>query len=109
MPKPGLPLIQRVTEGFSTRLAKLRSGPDRNENDRPTLVTAWMMTPFVPSLSLIEIVVRSVSSWILKMKLKRKMETGLGRTVHDSELTSIAAWMKVPTRDLPSHRDSTSD
>src|SRR6185295_4956660 len=100
---------QRVIEVVSSRWAKLRSGLGRNENDRPALVTAWMMSPFVPSLSLIEIVVRSVSSWMLKMKLRRQMETGLGRTVHDSELTSIAAWMKVPTRDLPSHRDSTSD
>ena len=109
MPKPGLPLTQRVMEGISTRWAMLRNGRDRNENDRPTLVTAWMMSSFVPSISLIEIVVRSVSSRMLKMKLKRQMETGLGRTVHDSELTSIATWMKVPAKDVPSHRDRTAD
>ena len=60
-----------------------------------------MMSPLDPGLGLIEMMVRSVSSWLLKLKLKRKMEKGLGRTVHDCELTSITAWMKVPAKDMP--------
>jgi hypothetical protein len=63
------------------------------------------MDPFTPSITLIEIVVRGISSWLLKIKLKRKMEKGLGRTVDAGELTSIAAWMKVPTKDLPYPRN----
>ena len=58
-----------------------------------------------PTIPLFDIIVRSVSSWLLKIKLKRKMEKGLGRTVHDGELTSITAWMKVPTKDMPYPRD----
>ena len=37
-----------------------------------------------------------VAGWRLKRGLKRRMEQGLGREVHDNELTSITAWMRVP-------------
>ena len=109
MARTGLSLIETIVKRLSTRLAKMGNGLGRNDNDRPTLVTSWMMSPFDPGLGLIEIVVRSVSSWLLKLKLKRKMEKELGRTVHDCELTSITAWMKVPSDAMPSHRDRTSD
>ena len=36
------------------------------------------------------------ASWRLKKQLKRRMEQGLGRGVADSELVSIAQWMKIP-------------
>ena len=42
-----------------------------------------------------------VSSWLLKIRLRQKMEEGLGRKVTDRELTSLTAWMKVPGKDLP--------
>ena len=42
-----------------------------------------------------------VSSWLLKIKLRQKIEKGLGRKVVDGELTSITAWMRVPRKDLP--------
>lgn len=50
---------------------------------------------------LIVIIGSSISAWVLKMRLKRKMERGLGRKVDDSELTSISAWMKVPDKAQP--------
>lgn len=56
---------------------------------------------------LIVIIGTSISAWVLKVRLKRKMEQGLGRKVDDSELTSISAWMKVPDKDQPYPEDRT--
>ena len=42
------------------------------------------------------VIVTSIAAWVLKVRLKRRMEKGLGRKVDDSELTSISTWMKVP-------------
>ena len=47
----------------------------------------------------------SVAAWVLKTKLKKKMERGLGRKVGDNELTSISSWMKVPDKDQPYPRE----
>ena len=57
-------------------------------------------------LDVIAIVGSSISSWLLKVKLRRRMEQGLGRKVDDSELTSIAAWMKVSRRDMQHPRNT---
>ena len=57
-------------------------------------------------LDVITIVGLSISSWLSKVKLRRRMEQGLGRKVDDSELTSVAAWMKVPRRDMPQRRNT---
>ena len=38
----------------------------------------------------------SINGWRLKKGLKKRMETGLGRQVGDSELTSITTWMRIP-------------
>ena len=37
----------------------------------------------------------AISSWILKVKLQRRMKRALGRKVDDSELTSINRWIEV--------------
>lgn len=42
------------------------------------------------------IIVTSIGAWVLKQRVKKDMEHGLGRDVTDTELTSISAWMKVP-------------
>jgi hypothetical protein len=42
------------------------------------------------------IIFTAISSWILKIKMKRRMQRGLGRKVSDRELTSITTWMQVP-------------
>lgn len=49
--------------------------------------------------------VTSVTAWILKVRLKKKMEKGLGRKVDEGELTSISSWMKVPAKDQPYPRE----
>ena len=38
----------------------------------------------------------SIAGWILKRRLKERMQRGLGREVDDVELTSITAWMRIP-------------
>ena len=58
-----------------------------------------MLTDF--PLLVVVVVGVIVSSWLLKIKLRQKMEKGLGRKVADAELTSITAWMKVPRKDVP--------
>ena len=56
-------------------------------------------------IALVVITVSGISTWLLKMKLKKRMERGLGRKVDDSELTSINAWMKVPSKDQSYKKD----
>jgi hypothetical protein len=51
------------------------------------------------------IVGTSISAWVLKIRLKKKMERGLGRKVDESEMTSISSWMKVPAKDQPYPRE----
>jgi hypothetical protein len=38
----------------------------------------------------------AISAFLLKKKLKRLMETKLGRKVEDRELVSISTWMNAP-------------
>lgn len=38
----------------------------------------------------------AVVSWRLKVRLRARMEQGLGRQVEDGELVSISSWMKIP-------------
>lgn len=47
------------------------------------------------------IIFTAISSWVLKIKMRRRMERGLGRKVADRELTSINAWMQVPSDEPP--------
>ncbi|HEX5732983.1 MAG TPA: hypothetical protein VF131_09135 [Blastocatellia bacterium] len=47
-------------------------------------------------LLLMVILVTSIAAWVVKQRMKKEMQHGLGREVTDSELTSISAWMKVP-------------
>jgi len=56
-------------------------------------------------LLLAVVVGTSISAWILKIKLKKKMERGLGRKVNENELMSISSWMKVPDKDQPYPRE----
>ena len=56
-------------------------------------------------LILIVIVAATISAWLLKTRLRRKMEQGLGRKVADGELTSITTWMKVPSKGMPHPTD----
>ena len=41
-------------------------------------------------------IVSSIAIWIQKIRMKKRMEKGLSRKVSDVELTSFAAWMKMP-------------
>lgn len=41
-----------------------------------------------------------LSVWLVKKKLKRRMEAKLGRKVEDRELVSISTWMKAPDADV---------
>jgi hypothetical protein len=46
------------------------------------------------------IVVGALGSWLVKLRMKRKLEEGLGREVRDEDVTSISAWMKTDNRVL---------
>jgi len=37
----------------------------------------------------------AISSWIVGVKMRRRMKRSLGRDVSDGELTSISSWMRV--------------
>jgi hypothetical protein len=45
------------------------------------------------------IIFTAISSWIVKIKMKKRMERGLGRKVSDREITSINTWMNVPSEE----------
>ena len=61
------------------------------------------MTTYLILLAVI--VGTSISAWVLKVRLKKKMERGLGRKVDESEMTSISSWMKVTDKDQPYPRE----
>lgn len=60
-------------------------------NDLPTLL--YNMELLASGVLIISL---AVAGWRLKRRLKRQMAQGLGRMVEDGELTSIAAWMRIP-------------
>lgn len=43
------------------------------------------------------VLIISIFMFVQKVRLKSKMEDGLGRKVKNSELTSLSAWMDVPS------------
>jgi SNF family Na+-dependent transporter len=55
---------------------------------------------------LLVITAAAIAGWQLKRAMKRRMERGLGREVEDSELTSIATWMKIPEEAKKAAKDA---
>lgn len=55
-------------------------------------------------MELLELLLRiafgTISEWWQKRRLRRKLHEGLGHEVADMELTSLSAWMKMPSRGL---------
>ena len=47
------------------------------------------------------VLIITIFMFVQKIRLKAKMQGGLGRRVKDSELTSLNAWMDVPSEPQP--------
>jgi hypothetical protein len=52
---------------------------------------------------IIYLIITGIIGWVIKIRLKRRMERGLGREVQDRDLTSINTWMEA----LPDEKEST--
>jgi len=46
-------------------------------------------------IALVIAAVTAISTWIIGIRMKRKIRKDLGRKATDADLSSIAAWMKV--------------
>jgi hypothetical protein len=58
----------------------------------------WLTIGYLLEVPLI-IAASALSVWVVKTKLKKRMEAKLGRKVEDRELVSISSWMNAP--DVP--------
>src|SRR5262245_7861062 len=48
----------------------------------------------------------ALSGWIMKVRIKKRMERGLRRSVKDYELTSITTWMSIPAEAQKAAKDA---
>ena len=47
----------------------------------------------------------AISTWIIGIKMKRRIKKDLGRKATESDLTSIDTWMKVEQEEEKNYRD----
>jgi len=45
----------------------------------------------------------TITSWIIGIRMRRKIKSDLGRKVHDGDLSSIDTWMKVDEIEQKKH------